>query len=68
MFEVYDVDKDGFVGNKDLLLTMKTMIGQDLSDSQIQNIVDKTIQDMDDDKDGKLSFIEFTKVILWRFG
>ncbi len=64
MFEVYDIDKDGFVGNKDLFLTMKTMIGQDLSDSQIQNIVDKTIQDMDDDKDGKLSFIEFTKVIL----
>ena len=63
MFEVYDIDKDGFVGNKDLFLTMKTMIGQDLSDAQIQNIVDKTIQDMDDDKDGKLSFPEFTKVM-----
>jgi len=62
LFEIYDIDKDGYVGNKDLFSTMKVMIGQDLSDSQIQNIVDKTIQDMDEDKDGKLSFSEFTKV------
>jgi len=63
LFEIYDIDKDGYVGNKDLFSTMKVMIGQDLSDGQIQNIVDKTIQDMDEDKDGKLSFSEFTKAL-----
>jgi len=63
LFEIYDIDKDGYVGNKDLFSTMKVMIGQDLSDSQIQNIVDKTIQDMDEDKDGKLSFSEFSKAL-----
>jgi len=38
------------------------MVGKDLTDEQIQDIVSQTIEEMDEDKDGKLSFPEFIKV------
>jgi hypothetical protein len=37
------------------------MVGKNLTPSQLQNVVDKTIIDFDEDKDGKLSFKEFEK-------
>ncbi len=38
------------------------MVGANLTDVQLQQIVDKTILDADKDKDGKLSFEEFAGV------
>ena len=51
------------MGQSDLFIIMKTMVGQDLSDAQINDIVEKTIVEMDEDRDGKLSFPEFLKVV-----
>ena len=39
------------------------MVGKNLTDVQLQQIVDKTILEADEDKDGKISFNEFTNVI-----
>jgi len=39
------------------------MVGNNLSDIQLQQIVDKTILEGDDDKDGKISYDEFKKMI-----
>jgi len=39
------------------------MVGKDLTDEQIQDIINQTIEELDNDKDGKLSFPEFIKVI-----
>lgn len=39
------------------------MVGNNLSDVQLQQIVDKTILEADEDKDGKISFKEFAKVL-----
>lgn len=48
---------------------LKTMVGSNLSDKQLQEIVDKTILYADKDKDGKISFEEFCDVsemiVLW---
>lgn len=61
---MYDLDKDGFISNGELFIALKIMSGDHLSDSQLQQIVDKTIRDADSDHDGKISFDEFQTIIL----
>lgn len=62
-FKVYDIDNDGFISNGELFTVLKMMVGNNLSDTQLQQIVDKTILEADEDKDGKISFQEFVKVL-----
>jgi len=61
-FRVYDIDNDGFISNGELFQTLKLMVGSNLKDSELQQIVDKSIQSGDRDGDGKLSFQEFCAV------
>lgn len=62
-FRIYDLDDDGFISNYDLFMVLKMMVGNNLSDVQLQQIVDKTILEADEDKDGRLSFDEFSKAL-----
>jgi len=62
-FKVYDIDCDGFISNGELFRVLKMMVGNNLTDIQLQQIVDKTIIDADEDKDGKISFEEFKKIV-----
>ena len=61
-FKIYDIDKDGYIGNGELFQVLKTMVGNNLTDKQLQQIVDKTILYADKDGDGKISFEEFCGV------
>ena len=60
---MYDIDRDGFISNGELYLVLKMMVGANLKDSQLQQIVDKTMIQADIDGDGKVSFDEFCKMI-----
>ena len=62
-FKVYDMDRDGFISNGELFLVLKMMVGNNLKDGQLQQIVDKTIMEADQDGDGKLSFEEFAQMV-----
>lgn len=62
-FKVYDMDRDGFISNGELFLVLKMMVGNNLKDGQLQQIVDKTIMEADKDGDGKLSFDEFVMMV-----
>mmetsp|Transcript_17257 Transcript_17257/g.41560 ORF Transcript_17257/g.41560 Transcript_17257/m.41560 type:complete len:174 (-) Transcript_17257:36-557(-) len=62
-FEVYDVNRDGFISNGDLFQVMKMMVADNLENSQLQQLVDRTIRDSDKDYDGKLSFEEFQNAV-----
>eukprot|EP00741_Cyanophora_paradoxa_P009416 tig00000144_g9120.t1 len=62
-FKVYDVDEDGFISNGELFTVLKLMVGNNLNDVQLQQIVDKTIIEADKDRDGMLSFEEFKSII-----
>jgi serine/threonine-protein phosphatase 2B regulatory subunit len=62
-FKVYDIDRDGFISNGELFIVLKMMVGSNLKDQQLQQIVDKTIMEADLDGDGKISFEEFTKMV-----
>ncbi|KAI9225955.1 MAG: hypothetical protein DHS80DRAFT_28032 [Piptocephalis tieghemiana] len=58
-FKIYDMDRDGFISNGELYLVLKMMVGNNLKDSQLQQIVDKSIVEADKDGDGRVSFDEF---------
>ncbi|KAJ3560015.1 hypothetical protein NPX13_g9458 [Xylaria arbuscula] len=62
-FKVYDIDRDGYISNGELFIVLKMMVGSNLKDQQLQQIVDKTIMEADLDKDGKISFEEFKKMV-----
>ena len=61
-FKIYDMDKDGYISNGELFQVLKMMVGNNLKDAQLQQIVDKTIIHADTDGDGKISFEEFCAV------
>ncbi|CAG8896456.1 unnamed protein product [Penicillium egyptiacum] len=62
-FKVYDIDRDGYISNGELFIVLKMMVGNNLKDVQLQQIVDKTIMEADKDQDGKISFEEFTDMV-----
>ncbi len=62
-FKVYDVDGDNFISNADLFHVLKAMVGSNLNDVQLQQLVDRTILQGDKDKDGKLSYLEFVEMV-----
>src|SRR3954466_13980664 len=62
-FKVYDIDRDGFISNGELFIVLKMMVGMEPKDQQLQQIVDKTIMEADLDKDGKIRFQEFSKMV-----
>jgi serine/threonine-protein phosphatase 2B regulatory subunit len=62
-FKIYDIDNDGYISNGELFTVLKGMVGDNLNDVQLQQIVDKTIIDADKDGDGKLSKEEFAELL-----
>lgn len=62
-FKIYDMDKDGYISNGELFQVLKMMVGNNLKDAQLQQIVDKTIIFADKDGDGKISYEEFCDVV-----
>ncbi|EPY80856.1 Calcineurin subunit B type 2 [Camelus dromedarius] len=62
-FNIYDMDKDGYISNGELFQVLKMMVGDNLEDWQLQQLVDKTIIAVDKDGDGKISFQEFSAVV-----
>ena len=62
-FEIYDMDNDGFISNADLYSALKMMVGSNLNDTQLQQLVDKTMLKADEDGDGFLSYKEFETLI-----
>ncbi|XP_052830218.1 calcineurin subunit B type 1-like [Octopus bimaculoides] len=63
-FNIYDIDKDGFISNSDLFHALKIMVGSNLEDVQLQQIVDKTMIYADTGGNGKISFEEFCTAVI----
>ncbi|KAA0189884.1 hypothetical protein HAZT_HAZT009970 [Hyalella azteca] len=62
-FRIYDMDNDGYISNGELFQFLKMIMGNNLEDHQLQEIVDKTMLFADKDKDGRISFEEFCTVV-----
>lgn len=63
LFSIYDIENDGFISNGELFKVLKMMVGNNLTDVQLQQLVDRTIIRADEDFDGKISYAEFCKMI-----
>ena len=62
-FQIYDINNDGYISNGELFQVLKMMVGSNLNDVQLQQLVDRTIIKADKDMDGKISFEEFTDMV-----
>ena len=51
-FQIYDINGDGFISNGELFTVLKMMVGSNLNDVQLQQLVDRTIIKADLDYDG----------------
>ncbi|KAK1154487.1 hypothetical protein AOXY_G28410 [Acipenser oxyrinchus oxyrinchus] len=60
-FQLYDQDKDGKISNNELLQVLRMMLGVQVTEEQLDNITDRTIQEADLDGDHAISFKEFKK-------
>lgn len=56
------MDEDGFISNGDLFKVLKIMVGNNLTDIQLQQLVDRTIIRGDEDFDGKINYEEYKKI------
>ena len=63
VFSVYDMDKDGFISREELYTVLKMMVGSNLKEVQLQQVVNRTFRDVDKDMDGKISYEEFAAII-----
>ena len=62
-FRIYDIDKDGFISENELFEVMKTMVGDNVKDEDLKEMVKSTIMDGDTTGDGKLTFNEFRTIM-----
>ena len=63
VFNIYDMDGDGFISNGELFKVLKMMVGTNLKDTELQQLVDRTIIQLDKDFDGMISYPEFCEGI-----
>ncbi|KAI7800558.1 calcineurin B homologous protein 2 [Triplophysa rosa] len=61
VFQLYDLDKDGKISRIDLLKVLRGMLEMQVTEEQLDSIVDRTIQEADLDGDDAISFEEFRK-------
>ena len=59
------MDRDGYISNGELFAVLKMMVGSNLKDTQLQQIVDKTI--INADKDGGMRFLFIYLFFLFSF-
>ena len=62
-YKIYDFNEDGYISNGDLYKVLKLMVGNNLNDVQLQQIVDRTIIKADGDNDGKIGYEEFVAMV-----
>ncbi|KAM9469381.1 calcineurin B homologous protein 2 isoform 1-T2 [Clarias gariepinus] len=60
-FQLYDQDKDGKISRQELLQVLQAMLESQVTQEQLECIVDRTIQEADLDNDDAISFEEFRK-------
>ncbi|VDK43032.1 unnamed protein product [Anisakis simplex] len=63
-FAMYDLNKNGFITRYEFKIILTMMIGPSIDAEQLESITDRTITEGDYEKNGKISFDEFCRVIL----
>ena len=53
---MYDLDGDEKISKEELLAVLTMMVGENISEDQLESIAERTIHEADEDKDTKISF------------
>lgn len=62
-FAMYDLNKNGYITRNEFKVILNMMVGSDISSEQLDSITDRTIIEGDYEKNGKISFKEFTRAM-----
>ena len=62
-FQFYDMNNDGYLSNGDLFNCLKMLVGENLTNIQIQQLTDRTLIAADRDLDGKICYDEFCEFV-----
>jgi Ca2+-binding EF-hand superfamily protein len=62
-FEAYDYDRDGIVSEADLIQTLRTILGEGVSERQVFSLVDQLKKKFDKNGDGVLEEKEFRSLL-----
>ncbi|XP_050406597.1 calcineurin B homologous protein 1 [Patella vulgata] len=62
-FKMYDLDGDDKISKDELLAVLHMMVGANISEEQLGSIADRTITEVDYNKDNQISFEEFIKAM-----
>ncbi|XP_065833578.1 calcineurin B homologous protein 1-like [Oscarella lobularis] len=63
VFDVYDLDKDEKISREDLTKVLQMMVGSNVTSDQLNSIADCTMAEIDEDKDGFISYDKFCKAM-----
>lgn len=59
-FRVYDVDDDGYISADDLREILRMLVGDNIPEDTLNNVIDKVLHDADTDGDGRISRDDFS--------
>lgn len=62
-FKMYDLDDDDAISRDELLAVLHMMVGENISEDQLNSIAERTILEADKDTDGMISFQEFCNAL-----
>eukprot|EP00039_Didymoeca_costata_P022570 m.4750 g.4750 ORF g.4750 m.4750 type:complete len:182 (-) comp3090_c0_seq1:243-788(-) len=62
-FRIYDFDGDGYLGRSDLKKTLVNIVGSNLSDAEVEEVISEIMREADFDRDQQLSYVEFEHVV-----
>ncbi|KAH3756257.1 protein phosphatase 2B [Pelomyxa schiedti] len=62
-FQVFDEDRDGYISNAELFRVLQLIL-QDIPDTDLQQVVDRTILQANRSGDGRISYDEFKQMLL----
>ncbi|KAL7670284.1 hypothetical protein ACOME3_005223 [Neoechinorhynchus agilis] len=63
LFNVYDINRDGYISRDELYQVLRKVVGTQMNDRQLSDVVEMTILYWDKDMDGKISFKEFCSCV-----
>lgn len=62
LFRVFDQDGDGLLSQAEMRAIVKKIVNNQLDDTQLHQIIDRIVNDLEPDEDGKLDFQQFSRI------
>ena len=66
-FDIYDLNGDGMISREEMLNMLKTSLGRQGMDEDpdegVKDLIDMTLRKLDKDKDGKVSFKDWSTTV-----